>query len=68
VRLDDAASVVVTGASSGIGRATVRRPRTRYRVGVDARAMRALTWLLPDRFMDALILRASGLHRAAHSR
>jgi NAD(P)-dependent dehydrogenase (short-subunit alcohol dehydrogenase family) len=47
---------------------SARRPRTRYRVGVDARAMRALTWLLPDRFMDALILRVSGIQRAARSR
>jgi NAD(P)-dependent dehydrogenase (short-subunit alcohol dehydrogenase family) len=47
---------------------SARRPRTRYRVGVDARAMRALTWLLPDRFMDALILRVSGIQRAAPSR
>ncbi|UCE87904.1 MAG: SDR family NAD(P)-dependent oxidoreductase [Deltaproteobacteria bacterium] len=45
-----------------------RRPRTRYRVGIDAQLMRALTRLLPDRLLDALILRVSGLARAGRSR
>ncbi len=32
-----------------------RRPRTRYRVGRDARIVCFLAWLLPDRWMDALM-------------
>ena len=42
---------------------TARRPRTRYRVGTDAKLVRALSWLLPDRAMDAFLMRVSGLHR-----
>ncbi len=47
---------------------TARRPRTRYRVGTDAKLNRALTWLLPDRWVDAAILRMTGLHRVARRR
>jgi NAD(P)-dependent dehydrogenase (short-subunit alcohol dehydrogenase family) len=42
---------------------TARRPRTRYRVGTDARAVGALSWLLPDRWMDSFLLRVAGLPR-----
>jgi NAD(P)-dependent dehydrogenase (short-subunit alcohol dehydrogenase family) len=48
----------ITGeqAAAGIERALFdRRPRTRYRVGRDARLMCWLAWLLPDRWMDALM-------------
>lgn len=34
---------------------TARRPRTRYRVGWDARAGVLIAWLLPDRWVDALL-------------
>lgn len=34
---------------------TATRPRTRYLVGVDARLMAALHWLLPDRAFDTLL-------------
>jgi NAD(P)-dependent dehydrogenase (short-subunit alcohol dehydrogenase family) len=40
---------------------TARRPRTRYPVGADARAMATLRKLLPDRLRDRLVARASGL-------
>jgi NAD(P)-dependent dehydrogenase (short-subunit alcohol dehydrogenase family) len=40
---------------------TARRPRTRYLVGADAKAMAALKKLLPDRLRDRLVARASGL-------
>ncbi len=33
------------------------RPRTRYRVGIDAKLVRLLTRVLPDRAMDALVAR-----------
>jgi NAD(P)-dependent dehydrogenase (short-subunit alcohol dehydrogenase family) len=36
---------------------TVRRPRTRYVVGADARIQIALAAMLPDRVFDALVLR-----------
>jgi NAD(P)-dependent dehydrogenase (short-subunit alcohol dehydrogenase family) len=37
------------------------RPRTRYRAGFDAKLVRALTWLLPDRAVDAFLLGTLGL-------
>jgi NAD(P)-dependent dehydrogenase (short-subunit alcohol dehydrogenase family) len=40
---------------------TARRPRTRYLVGIDARAQVMLDRLLPDRAMDALEARFMGL-------
>jgi NAD(P)-dependent dehydrogenase (short-subunit alcohol dehydrogenase family) len=40
---------------------TARRPRTRYRVGADTKAMATVGRLLPDRVRDRLIARASGL-------
>jgi NAD(P)-dependent dehydrogenase (short-subunit alcohol dehydrogenase family) len=40
---------------------TARRPRTRYPVGADARAMATLKRLLPDRLRDRLVARATGL-------
>ena len=44
---------------------TVRRPRPRYVVGVDARAMIAAQAVLPTRAFDRLMLRAMGLRRRA---
>ena len=40
---------------------TARRPRTRYRVGADAKAMATLRKLLPDRLRDRLVAQATGL-------
>lgn len=40
---------------------TARRPRTRYLVGADARAMATLKKLLPDRLRDRLVARATGI-------
>lgn len=40
---------------------TARRPRTRYRVGTDAKLQLALARLLPDRLRDAVVLRFVGL-------
>jgi NAD(P)-dependent dehydrogenase (short-subunit alcohol dehydrogenase family) len=40
---------------------TVRRPRTRYLVGADARAMALLGRFVPDRIRDRLVARATGL-------
>lgn len=42
--------------AAGIERALfASRPRTRYRVGRDAKVVCLLTWLLPDRWMDSLM-------------
>ena len=38
-----------------------RRPNTRYAVGADMHAIRALRWLLPDRAVDAVFARMFGL-------
>ena len=40
---------------------TARRPRTRYLVGADARAMATLGKLLPDRLRDRLVARVTGI-------
>jgi NAD(P)-dependent dehydrogenase (short-subunit alcohol dehydrogenase family) len=40
---------------------TARRPRTRYAVGYGAKPMIALHDVLPDRWFDAFILRATGV-------
>lgn len=40
---------------------TAHRPRTRYRVGKHARLLGALPRILPDRLLDALLLRIAGL-------
>ena len=40
---------------------TARRPRTRYRVGIDSRVGISVRKLLPDRLMDRLIARTTGL-------
>jgi NAD(P)-dependent dehydrogenase (short-subunit alcohol dehydrogenase family) len=40
---------------------TATRPRTRYRVGLDAHLIRLLTRLLPDRAMDAIVSRFVGI-------
>jgi NAD(P)-dependent dehydrogenase (short-subunit alcohol dehydrogenase family) len=39
---------------------TAERPRTRYRVGLDAKLVRVLTRVLPDRVADALMARMIG--------
>jgi NAD(P)-dependent dehydrogenase (short-subunit alcohol dehydrogenase family) len=39
---------------------TARRPPARYRVGADAKVVRLLTWLLPDRVLDSMFSRALG--------
>jgi NAD(P)-dependent dehydrogenase (short-subunit alcohol dehydrogenase family) len=40
---------------------TARRPRTRYLIGVDAKAMVMIRRLLPDRLGDRIVARVSGL-------
>ena len=40
---------------------TAARPRTRYRVGTDAKIGRLLSWLLPDRWLDAALARMIGI-------
>ena len=42
---------------------TAARPRTRYRVGRDAKLMWWVSKLLPDRALDALLERSLGLPR-----
>ena len=42
---------------------SAKRPRTRYRVGADARISWWLARFLPDRALDALLIRLSGLPR-----
>jgi hypothetical protein len=40
---------------------TARRPRIRYRVGKHATLLTTLPRVLPDRLLDALLLRIAGL-------
>ena len=40
---------------------TARRPRRRYLVGADARAVTALRWLVSDRVFEGIVLRDAGL-------
>jgi NAD(P)-dependent dehydrogenase (short-subunit alcohol dehydrogenase family) len=40
---------------------TARRPRTRYRVGKHAHLLATLSAILPDRLLDAILLRIAGL-------
>jgi NAD(P)-dependent dehydrogenase (short-subunit alcohol dehydrogenase family) len=40
---------------------SARRPRIRYLVGADARGQAFVAWLLPDRLLDWLIVRATGM-------
>jgi NAD(P)-dependent dehydrogenase (short-subunit alcohol dehydrogenase family) len=40
---------------------SARRPRTRYLVGADARGQALLARLLPDRLLDRLVARATGM-------
>ena len=40
---------------------TARRPRTRYLVGADARGQALVSRLLPDRLVDWVVARATGL-------
>lgn len=48
-----------------VAAATVRQPRTRYKVGTMAHAMPLLRHLLPDRLWDALLWRLLGPRRRA---
>ncbi len=40
---------------------SARRPRTRYLVGADARGQAFAAWALPDRLVDWMIARATGI-------
>ena len=40
---------------------TARRPRTRYLVGLDAHGQALIARLLPDRLLDWLVARATGM-------
>jgi len=40
---------------------SARRPRTRYLVGLDARGQALLARVLPDRLIDWLVARATGM-------
>jgi len=49
-------AITTTECAQQIERALfARRPRTRYRVGRDAKIVCFLAWLLPDRWMDGLM-------------
>jgi len=49
-------AITAAQCAAGIERALFQpRPRTRYQVGRDAKIVCFLTWLLPDRWMDALM-------------
>lgn len=50
------AAITATKAAENIERALfARRPRVRYRFGMDSKLVCFLAWLLPDRWMDALL-------------
>lgn len=58
-RIDRQTGIQAGAVAKVIGKAlTVRRPRTRYLVGRDARIQATMAKILPDRVMDRLILRA----------
>lgn len=60
----EAGGVAPLEVAKAIARAlTAKRPRTRYRVGADARISWWLARFLPDRALDALLIRLSGLPR-----
>ena len=40
---------------------SARRPRTRYLVGADARGQALAAKLLPDRLLDRIVARATGM-------
>jgi hypothetical protein len=69
-------SVLVTGASRGVGHATALRlaaegmnvPAPRYAVGKDARALTTMPRLLPDRLLDRIRLKMLGLPTAFGAR
>ena len=42
---------------------TVASPKTKYLVGSDAKTMARLSWLLPDRILDWLLLKRLGLDK-----
>lgn len=49
-------AITVEQAAAGIEKAIfARRPKTRYQVGMDAKLVCFLNWLLPDRWMDAVL-------------
>lgn len=53
----DAAGISPEGVARAVLHAlTAARPRTRYRVGIDARVVAFLTRVLPDRLMDRFLL------------
>lgn len=50
------ASISADQCAASIEKAlSVARPRTRYRIGTDSKAVCFLAWLLPDTWMDALL-------------
>jgi 23S rRNA pseudoU1915 N3-methylase RlmH len=50
--------VLVTGASSGIGKAIAKKPKTRYVAGKLARPLILMRKLLSDRIFDKVIMSA----------
>ena len=49
-------AITASQAAMGIEKAVfARRPKTRYRVGIDSKLVCFLNWLLPDRWMDAVM-------------
>lgn len=51
-------AITADEAAQNIERAlSDRRPKTRYRFGIDSKLVCFLTWLLPDRWMDAMLAR-----------
>jgi NAD(P)-dependent dehydrogenase (short-subunit alcohol dehydrogenase family) len=44
---------------------TVANPRTRYLVGPDAKLMARISWLLPDKILDWLLLKRLGLDKVS---
>jgi NAD(P)-dependent dehydrogenase (short-subunit alcohol dehydrogenase family) len=58
-KIDLQTGIEASAVAKVIGKAlTVRRPRTRYLVGRDAKIQATMAKILPDRVMDRLILRA----------
>jgi hypothetical protein len=49
-------AITAAQCAAGIEKALfARRPRVRYRIGMDSRFVCFLAWLLPDRWMDAVM-------------
>jgi NAD(P)-dependent dehydrogenase (short-subunit alcohol dehydrogenase family) len=58
-KIDQQTGIEATAVAKVVGKAlTVRRPRTRYLVGRDAKIQAMMAEILPDRVIDRLILRA----------